>query len=368
MRFLYQWQHLKNGAQLHGVDGALHIIKQLQGYEISGAAWEDEVLRRRVGKYLPDLLDQLCMSGEVVWGRLSPHPAFDDHERGRHGAPRRVRPTRAAPIALVLRDDAPWLLEAAASRAAAAGQATAQGQGLSDGARQVLETLSQRGASFLADLVRDTRQLTSVVEDALWELAAAGVVTADGFENLRALIDPKRRLATARHHARRARFVPGRWALLRPEKVSGAAVPFSQTTLEAVARQLLLRWGVVFRDLLARESITPPWRDLLVTLRRMEAQGEIRGGRFVSGFVGEQFARPEAVELLRETRRTHSAGEVPNVSAADPLNLGGIVTPGPRVSPLAGIVVPLWQDAEPEMYRDKIGSDPLFTNFVNAHS
>jgi ATP-dependent Lhr-like helicase len=201
----------------------------------------------------------------------------------------------------------------------------------------------------------------------LWELAAAGLVTADGFENLRALIDPKRRLATARHHARRARFVPGRWALLRPEKGS-APDPFSQATLEAVARQLLLRWGVVFRDLLARESITPPWRDLLVTLRRMEAQGEIRGGRFVSGFVGEQFARPEAVELLRETRRNDNAGEVPNVSAADPLNLGGIVTPGPRVSPLAGIVVPLWQDAEPEMYRDKIGSDPLFTNFVNAHS
>jgi ATP-dependent Lhr-like helicase len=132
-----------------------------------------------------------------------------------------------------------------------------------------------------------------------------------------------------------------------------------------VARQLLLRWGVVFRDLLARETITPPWRDLLVTYRRMEAQGEIRGGRFVSGFVGEQFARPEAVELLREIRRDQNAGEAPNVSSADPLNLGGIVTPGPRVSPLSGLIVPLWQDAEPE---DKMGSDPLFTNFVNAHS
>ena len=121
----------------------------------------------------------------------------------------------------------------------------------------------------------------------------------------------------------------------------------------------------MFRDLLARETIAPPWRDLLITYRRMEAQGEIRGGRFVSGFVGEQFARPEAVELLREIRRDQHVGDAPNVSAADPLNLAGIVTPGPRVSPLSGLIVPLWQDAEPE---DKMGSDPLFTNFVNAHS
>jgi ATP-dependent Lhr-like helicase len=358
MRFLFQWQHLKSGSQLHGVDGALHIIKQLQGYEISAAAWEPDVLRRRVGKYAPELVDQLCISGEVVWGRLSPHPAFEDHERGRSGAPRRVRPTRSAPVALFLRDDAAWLLEAAANRTAANGQGLAEGRGLSDAARQVLDSLSRRGASFLADLVRDTRQLTSGVEDALWELAAAGLVTADGFENLRALIDPKRRLATARHHSRRARFVPGRWARLSERgPVENAPAPFSEglktATLEAIARQLLLRWGVVFRDLMARESIAPPWRDLLVTLRRMEAQGEVRGGRFVSGFVGEQFARPEAVELLREIRRGQSAGEVPNVSAADPLNLAGVVTPGPRVSPLSGITVPLWHDAEPEMYREE---------------
>jgi ATP-dependent helicase Lhr and Lhr-like helicase len=357
MRFLYQWQHLKNGSQLYGMDGALHVIKQLQGYEISAAAWESEVLRRRVGKYSPELLDQLCISGEVVWGRLSPHPAFEDQARGRLRVPRRVRPTRSAPVALFLRDDASWLLEAAAGRAAAIAQTSEQGRGLSDAARQVLDTLVRRGASFLADLVRDTRQLTSVVEDALWELAAAGLVTADGFENLRALIDPKRRLATARHHSRRARFVPGRWALLS-EKSEKEPGPFFDAlrpqTLEAIARQLLLRWGVVFRDLLARESIVPPWRDLLVTLRRMEAQGEIRGGRFVSGFVGEQFARPEAVDLLREIRRSQIAGEAPKVSATDPLNLAGIITPGPRVNPLSGLILPLWHDAEPEIYRDPI--------------
>jgi ATP-dependent helicase Lhr and Lhr-like helicase len=130
-----------------------------------------------------------------------------------------------------------------------------------------------------------------------------------------------------------------------------------------VARQLLLRWGVVFRDLVARETITPPWRDLLMTFRRMEAQGEIRGGRFVSGFVGEQFARPEAVDLLREVRRDQSVGVAPRVSAADPLNLAGIITPGSRISPLSGVGVPLWEEAT---HDDKMGSDPIFTNLVNA--
>jgi ATP-dependent helicase Lhr and Lhr-like helicase len=374
MRFLYHWQHLKPGTQLHGPDGALHVIKQLQGYEVSASAWEGDVLRRRVGKYAPELLDQLCLSGAVVWGRLSPHPAFDDQDRGKNGSARRVRPTRSAPVALFLRDDAPWLLEAATSAfAPSVPPELRREQGLSGAARQVLEALSRRGASFLADIVKDTRQLTSGVEDALWELAAAGLVTADGFENLRALIDPKRRLATAKHPSKRPRFVPGRWALLsafapahidealRRDKRFAGSLPTE--TLEAVARQLLLRWGVVFRDLVARETITPPWRDLLMTFRRLEAQGEIRGGRFVSGFIGEQFARPEAVELLRDVRRDQSVGVAPRVSAADPLNLAGIITPGSRISPLSGGGVPLWEEAT---YDDKMGSDPIVTNLVNA--
>ncbi len=358
MRFLYQWQHMKQGTLLHGLDGALHVIKQLQGYEISAAAWEQDVLRRRVASYSPDLLDQLCISGEVMWGRLSPHPAFEDSERAAASAPRKVRPTRSAPVALFLRDDAGWLLEAACSgegdRTPGAGT-----RALSAAARQVRDVLGSRGASFLADIARETRQLTGAVEDALWELAAAGMVTADGFENLRALVDPKRRLATARHQARRARFVPGRWALLRPDACQRPDRP-SDRILEAVARQLLLRWGVVFRDLLARETIAPPWRDLLVTLRRMEAQGEIRGGRFVSGFVGEQFARPEAVDLLREIRRGQAAEGVPAVPATDPLNLAGIITPGPRVSPVSALSVPLWR------HRATPGSDPRFTIYENA--
>jgi ATP-dependent Lhr-like helicase len=382
MRFLYQWQHAKAGSQLHGPDGLLHIVKQLQGYEVSAAAWEADVLRRRVGRYAPELLDQLCISGEVIWGRLSPHPAFEDHDRGTGVSARRVRPTRSAPVALFLRGDAAWLLEAsafarstnelkrsAASSGSSGGRSSGEpGQsvddpqrGLSGAARQVFDSLSRKGASFLADIVRDTRQLTSTVEDALWELAAAGCVTADGFENLRALIDPKRRLATAKHPTRQPRFVPGRWALLSAFDGPPPSDALSPERLEAIARQLLLRWGVVFRDLLARETFIPPWRDLLVTFRRMEAQGEVRGGRFVSGFVGEQFGRPEAVELLREIRRDQNAGVPPQVASADPLNLVGIITPGPRVSPLSGLVVPLWEESMPETHEPLV-SEPLMVN------
>src|SRR5205814_10360881 len=178
----------------------------------------------------------------------------------------------------------------------------------------VLQALQRRGASFLPELVKVTALLTSQVEDALWELAAAGLVTADGFENLRALVDPKRRRGEGSSRFKLPRHAAGRWASLELP----SSVPSSDGRAEAFARQLLLRWGVVFRDLIARETLAPAWRDLLIALRRMEARGEIRGGRFVSGFVGEQFARPEAVELLRSIRRT-PAEPILKVAAAGPL-------------------------------------------------
>jgi ATP-dependent Lhr-like helicase len=328
MRFLFTWQHVAPGTQLHGADGVLQIVKQLQGYEISAAAWESEVLRRRVGRYTPDLLDRLCLSGEVMWGRLSPHPSLllDDASLRN----RRIRPTRVAPVAIFLREDASWLLDA-----------PPQTTGLSQSARDVADALRQRGASFLPELVKATAQLTSQVEDALWELAAAGLVTADGFENLRALIDPKRRRGEGRSRLKMPRHAAGRWALLDLAH-SAPAAPTADERAEAFARQLLLRWGVVFRDLLAREALAPAWRDLLMALRRMEARGEIRGGRFVSGFLGEQFGRPEAVDLLRSIRRTPSDVTL-KVAAADPLNLAGIVLPGARISPLSAQSVELLQ-------------------------
>lgn len=277
-----------------------------------------------MARYSPEYLDELCLAGEVMWGRLSPHPAFESEE-----APRHVRPTRVAPLALFLREDAGWLMAAGRDGAPT----------LSGAAAEVLETLTRRGASFFADLARATGRLASEVEDALWELVAAGLVTGDGFDNLRALMDPKRRRGEGRGRHARPRNAAGRWALLGDgqRREQAPAVP-------EFARQLLARWGVIFRDLLARETLAPPWRELLIELRRMEARGEIRGGRFASAFVGEQFALPEALDLLRAVRRAgETEGEI-IVSTADPLNLAGILLPGPRVSALVAgsvAVVPL---------------------------
>jgi ATP-dependent Lhr-like helicase len=241
-----------------------------------------------------------------MWGRLSPHPAFEGDE------PRRVRPTRVAPLALFLREDAGWLL----------GAADAAPPNLTHAAREVLDHIEERGASFFGELVARTRLLPSQVEDALWELVAAGLLTADGFENLRSLIDPKRRRGEGRGAHARPRHAAGRWALLRSTHAE-ADVP-------RIADQLLNRWGIVCRDVLARETLAPAWRDLLLVLRRKEAQGEIRGGRFVASVVGEQFARADAVELLRHVRRTGTNGEEVQLGASDPLNLAGTVLPGSR--------------------------------------
>ncbi len=259
----------------------------MQGSEHPAAAWEAEVLPRRVARYKPEYLDQLCLAGEVSWGRLSPHPAFErDPEEGVH---RRVRPTRVAPLAIFLRADADWLL---------ATPEPSPRDSLSHPAREVLAILENRGASFFADLAQATGRLASEVEDALWELVTAGLVTADGFENLRALLDPKRRRGEGKGRTARPRHSPGRWALLRHTPVPAEPNP------EPFARQLLARWGIVFRDEAVREPLAPTWRELLGVLRRMESRGEIRGGRFVAAFVGEQFALPEALDLLRAVRRS----------------------------------------------------------------
>ena len=471
VRFLLRWQHLAPGTQMHGADGLLQILKQLQGWEISGAALEREVVARRVASYDPELLDRLCLSGEVMWGRLSPHPAFESPasirsaaaagargrppgatprpsggrsgraparsrpgasqfepaegpsgawsgqlhppgtplpasaaagpagapsgpagapvgsagdrsatpraQRGAAGArPSRVRPTRVAPITLFLRADADWLLAAAGRGGAGADDAA-----LSHPAREVRDALAGRGASFLPELVRATGRLPSEVEDGLWELVAAGLVSADGYDNLRALVDPKRRRGEGRGRAARPRHAAGRWALLdtgepagpdagpnAPHPVpagpdGGAGAPAAAATsadaddearrryddqVARFARQLLDRWGVVCRDLAARETLAPPWRDLLRALRRMEARGEIRGGRFVADVVGEQFARPDAVELLRVVRREDAPPDPVRVSAADPLNLTGVILPGPRVSALSGGTVELLPGAVTE--------------------
>jgi ATP-dependent Lhr-like helicase len=339
MRFLCQWQHVSPGSRLHGEAGLLDVIAQLAGFEAAASAWEPHLFRTRLAKYEPEWLDRLCLSGAVSWGRLSAHPRLAQESAGISG--RRIVPTSLAPISLFPRDEGAWLLASFVDE----GKASSSDPlvGLSDVARDVSRSLHDDGASFFADLVRRTGHLPSEVENGLWELAAAGLVTADGFDNLRALIDPRRRRAEGRDHSRRPRHAAGRWSLLRAPQARGERpeasgiiasplTPRPSRLVEPVARQLLRRYGIVFRDLLARESLALSWRDLLMVYRRLELQGEIRGGRFVSGFVGEQFGLPEAVESLRALRKNgFGSGLEIKLSAVDPLNLAGIILQGPRV-------------------------------------
>jgi ATP-dependent Lhr-like helicase len=335
MRFLFVWQHVEPATRLRGRDGVRLVIGQLQGLELPGPGWERDVLPARIADYDPADLEQLCLAGEVTWGRLAV-PLADDGS-ARDAARRRQAPTRSAPLALALRADVGDLLAPLDDEAAVLAARTPVAQAL-------FAHLQQRGACFLADLARAVGQPPRVVEEGLWELVAAGLVTGDGIAGLRALLLPDQHRQPPRSTHLRAlpgggvkRMMPvGRWALLREHLDPPPAV---ELAAERAARRLLLRWGVVFRDLLARERGLPPWRALLAALRRLEARGEIRGGRFVDGFVGEQFALPEAVDALRSVRRRHGGGAVVSIAAADPLNLAGIVTPGARISPFAGLTI-----------------------------
>jgi ATP-dependent helicase Lhr and Lhr-like helicase len=339
MRWLLRWQHLAPGAQVSGERGTLEVLQQLQGFEIPANAWERQVLSRRVLDYDPKWLDQLCLTGAVGWGRLSPHPATLDSGptgAGSDGssAPRqrRVIPTSVAPITFFVREEADWMASSHNPHfLQKPGAAERPSFGLSHGAERVREFLRQRGASFFADIVRGTGKLKAEVETALWELVAAGLVTADGFDNLRSLIDPRRRAGQGVGRTTRPRHSAGRWALLHPD----AAVERPRA-VEAACWMLLRRYGIVIRDLLARESNLPPWRELLMGFRRLEDRGEIRGGRFVDGFLGEQFALPIAVESVRSMRNLPLSGEAITLSAADPLNLVGILVPGERVPAISG--------------------------------
>jgi ATP-dependent Lhr-like helicase len=349
MRWLLRWQHVAPGTQLVGERGTLEALQQLQGYEAPANAWEPQILARRVAGYEPKVLDQLCLTGVVGWGRLSPHPvtledtiapaparmlaAEDIGRLGKHTESsvasmsepvaktrtRRAVPTSVAPITFFVREDADWMHPSHA-------RGELQTRGLSPAACEVLQFLRQRGASFFPDIVRGTRRLKSEVETGLWELVATGLITADGFDNLRALIDPKRRSGQGRGRVMRPRHSSGRWCLLYPGDPAEHA-----KAMEATCWMLLRRYGVVLREVVARESILPRWRELLIAFRRLEDRGEVRGGRFVSGFLGEQFALPLAVDSLRATRKIEPSGELVTLSAADPLNLVGVIVPGERV-------------------------------------
>ena len=346
MRFLLRWQHLQPETRLHGRPGLLQVIGQLQGLELPAPAWERDILPARMARYDSGILEGLCLAGQVSWGRLTLKasegttpdlPAVEHHRRKRA---RPAAPTRAAPLAFMLRADLSWLL-----------QPTSMSfdevlTGLSPLAREVAELLRQQGASFLADIARHAARLPLQVEEALWELVACGLVTGDGIAGLRTLLMPDMKRRPSRQMAGRwprgrpsARLMPiGRWSLLRQPWTLDTSPTEDGRRAEAMARQLLQRYGVVLRELLAREHQAPSWRTLLGIYRRLEARGEIRGGRFVAGLIGEQFALPEAVEGLRAVRREQELATV-MVAAADPLNLVGILTPGPRISPFTQQVI-----------------------------
>ncbi|MFL6247658.1 MAG: ATP-dependent DNA helicase, partial [Thermoanaerobaculia bacterium] len=287
MRFLFVWQHVAPSAKLRGLEGLQAVLAQLDGFEVAASGWERSVLPSRIDAYEPSLLDMLCLTGEVGWARLSPATSTV---------------VSATPIALFLRANADaWQ--------SLRDESTIE---LSDAARAVLETLRTRGASFARDLGSN---------DAIGELVSAGLIASDGFAGLRALISGS--------HERQRANLAGRWSLLAPQASSDDAI-------ETQARTLLRRYGVIFRRLLAREPNAAPWRELARVYRRLEARGEIRGGRFVRGMSGEQFALPEAIERLREIRRDRADGRLIVISAADPLNLTGIVSEEERIRAVAG--------------------------------
>ncbi|QMV19276.1 DEAD/DEAH box helicase [Granulicella sp. 5B5] len=390
MRWLLDWHHLAPDTQLAGEEGVLAVIEQLEGFEAPAVEWERTLLPTRIANYSPQWLDNLSLAGVIGWGRISPHPAWTSASSGtpslqarvpqlaqeKGGAlapelrkgPRRVIPTNAAPITFYLRDTSDWLHAALAANAI---DESILAQALSPEAQQVRAFLAQQGAVFLADLQRLTGLTRLQTSTALWELATAGLAAADGFDQLRAMMDPRRKsVTTEQPHATSlrkraaARTTAGRWSLLQPatlgapssptvsssSRVGSQNLPNSQQAAIAAAKQrdaaldthariLLRRYGVLFRDLLARESNAPKWRDLVPILRRLEARGEIRGGRFVSGPFGEQYALPEAAGSLREARKRYASlsGETPiAVAAADPLNLVGILVPGERVPATPG--------------------------------
>ena len=280
------------------------------------------MLASRINEYDPAALDQLCLTGAVGWGRLSPHPATleDSTRRPATGG----SDQRCANHFLCSRR-----LATGCNRALEDEQSSSAFSARERG--QCWIVLRRRGASFFADIVRGTGKLKAEIETALWELVAAGMVTADGFENLRSLINPKRRQGPGAAKAVRPRHTSGRWSLLYPAEASDRS-----KVAEATCWMLLRRYGVVFREMLARESNLPKWRELLIAFRRLEDRGEVRGGRFVSGFLGEQFALPEAVESVRAMRNVAASGEIVTISAADPLNLVGIIVPGERVPAISG--------------------------------
>jgi len=321
LRFLFAWQHVTADARREGPKAVGTIVAQLEGFEAPAGAWENEILSARIGDYEQDWLDDECLAGRIAWARLRPPNA---RPNGGYAAP-----VRATPIALLVRRNTPFW------HALSAGEEAARPSGRGE---TVANFIREHGASFFDEIAAGSGLLGPQVEEALAELVALGIVTSDSFRGLRTLLLPSDLRGSGARKRRRASTASmedsGRWALAA-RKTGQSAQPLTRDAVEHAARVLLNRYGVVFWRMLEREAAwLPPWRDLLRVYRRLEARGEIRGGRFVAGFSGEQFALPEAIGLLRETRRKPASEEWVSLSGADPLNLMGILTPGPKLAAL----------------------------------
>ena len=337
LRFLLGWQRVAADARMQGPDAVEVLVAQLEGFEAPAGAWETEILPARIAAYEPSWLDDQCLAGRIAWARLKPR-------NGRsNGGERHPTPLRTTPITLLARRHASFWTSLSPA---------ADGVRPSARAQAVVDCIREHGASFFDELVEGTGLLRVQVEEALAEVVALGLVTSDSFGGLRALLVPSDRRPGAGGRRRRRALMfgmedAGRWALAHRARPGLAGPELRPEAVEHVARRLLLRYGVVFWRLLEREADwLPPWRDLLRVYRRLEARGEIRGGRFVAGFSGEQFALPDAIGALRETRRKQASNTWVSVSGADPLNLVGIVTPGPRLAALTGNRV-LYRDGLP---------------------
>jgi len=328
-RFLLRWQHIA-GDEIEGLEALAAVLEQLEGYPAAASSWESSLLPLRITRYDANLLDRLCNAGRFVWTRLNP-PRIETQNVDRGNAGRHAAPVRNTPIAFVTRSHLKhWRVLAR----------EAQEEQVSGGAQAVIDALRENGALFFGDLEDATGLLHSQVESALAELVTRGLATSDTFAGLRALTGPQLRRADTRRLRRRARMPgvedAGRWALVfGGGRKTGKESSFDSEHVAHIALVLLRRYGVICRRVLEREPLLPPWRDLLYVFRRMEARGEVRGGRFVQGMSGEQFALPEAIGALREARKRED-GETVMLSASDPLNLIGIITPGQRLPALPG--------------------------------
>lgn len=309
--WLLGWQHLLHQTQVSGEQGLIEVIKQLQGFEISANAWEPFIFSKRVKDYTRSMLDILCLTGVIGWGRLTTHPALSMPEKSK-----RISPTSITPITFFLRENVHWIKQQNIQKVNL--------ENLHHIAFDVYTFLKTHGASFFTDIVTGTNHLKAEIEIGLWELVSAGLVTADSFDNLRALIDPKRRLNKIHRRIKPLeRHGSSRWSLLNISN----SYPIEKI-LEENCWLLLKRYGIVFRDLLEREKLVFSWRELLPIFRQLENKGEIRGGRFVHGFIGEQFALPYALESLRTFKKVPHTDEKISISTIDPLNLYGIILPG----------------------------------------